>query len=272
VKQKHVVVGGGNLGCDITKYGMSNNLGDFKLLTTSNDFKYPTSIEPILDEFPDHVWVAVGAGSVEGAKKNFAPYADLHIRLVMELAQKLPKSTWLHTFSTNYVNHQSLYALSKKAMEDLLQVLDRLKTRTYQVQSLYGWHKPLKTFPFKIIKNYPHPGKITLPANMVTPTPTPWLAKVLLENLEIITENPKYQKHCLTPVGSVTTYAWAQLVLGDNYEVLPGEIDPERPKGGHGRFTLFPVETWQTLWDQYWNQQKSVRRRLEIQIRESVWT
>lgn len=266
---KHVVIGGGNLGLDIMQHGWGRDNYELKVFTLKRGFKYPTSLDPVLDEMPDHVWVTAGAGSVDRAKLNFTPFADLHIRLVMELAQKLPDHTWLHTFSTNYATDStSLYSISKRTMEELLESYGRKHSRVYRVQSLYGWHKPMKTFPYKLMKNHPQPGRLTLPPNEIVPTPTSWLAKTLLDNLDKLTKYPYHNVFSLAPNDKTTACEWAQLILGDKYEVEPGDYDKDRPINTFsGCDILDNVETWRDLWDSNWNNQLSQRRRLEIQLR-----
>lgn len=269
---KHVVIGGGNLGCDIVKYGRTNEMGRFKLFTASNGFRYPTSIDPILDELPDHVWLPIGAGSVEGAKKDFTTYADLHIRLVMELAQKLPSRVWLHTFSSNYVTSptESLYSYSKYTMEGLLGILLRERTRIYRVQSLYGWDKPLKCFPFRLIKNHPKPDRITLPVNLVVPTPTQWLAEVLLHNLPLLMDTKYHVDYNVAPEGAVPVFEWAQLILGNEYEVVANGIDTERPEQAKPGCDFMKAPDWRELWDKHWGGSNSQVRKWKAQVRGVV--
>ena len=270
---KHVVLGGGNLGLDLMKRGMQNDDDEFKLFTASQGFKYPTSLDPILDELPDHVWVAIGAGSVEGAVKDFTPYADLHIRLVMELAQKLPPHVWLHTFSTNYVLESamlSLYAFSKHTMEKLLTIMDRPKTRAYRVQSLYGWERLSKCFPVKVLmQNQSKKGKIPFPTNPVTPTPTAWLAEQLIQPSDWGNDNSGFHIRTVVPGGSVPTHEWAQLILGDGYKVVADGLDPYRPcleNCNCAGYEEVNTDHWRDLWDKHWVKQKSIRRRLELQM------
>jgi dTDP-4-dehydrorhamnose reductase len=272
MKQKHVIIGGGNLGLDLMAYGMSRQDADFKLFTASKGFRYPTSIDPILYERPDHVWVTAGAGSIEDAKKDFTPYVDLHIRLVMELAQAQPASPFvLHTFSTNYVVNPeaSLYAFSKHCMENLLSILNRTHpTNVYRVESLYGFHKPLRCFPYKLIKNNPLPGEITLPSNQVTPTPTAWVAKMLLSNLKVLSESSGVYN--LTPLGSLSVMEWGKMILGSSYCIGTKGWNKSRPAVSKLGCDIPGAEDedWRDLWEQYWmNSHKSVQRRLDVQLR-----
>ena len=244
---KHVVIGGGNLGIDIMRYGMSHTTDSFKLFTASNGFRYPCSIDPILDEIPDHVWVTIGAGSVEGAVKNFNPYADLHIRLVMELAQASTSYT-LHVFSSDYTSEplKSLYAYSKYSMEKLLQILDRPKTNIYRVGSLYGQHKAAQTFPHKLLKNYPKPCDVVVPENEVVPTPTDWIAKEVLSNVR----TKKTQYYNVLPSGITNIVEWAKLILGPEYNVYSSGMDDSRPSTVPFSYDLTDKkpEDWKVLW------------------------
>lgn len=250
MQEKHVIVGGGNLGLDLYKEALTRGLSA-KLFSARNGFKYPTSINPIIDEGPAHVWLPVGAGSVEGAKKDFKSYADLHIRLVMEVAQA-SDFYYLHVFSSNYVADpkKSLYAYSKYAMEEFLNILGRPRTNIYRVQSLYGDHKPAHCFPYKLKKNNPTPKEITLPSNTVTPTPTSWLAQVLFDNLNTLKDIPSVYN--VMPEGSCSVMEWAKLILGDNYTFATKGYTDDRP-----RATITGCDIpgainkhWKVLWDE----------------------
>jgi len=262
---KHAVIGGGNLGLDIMKYGLAHNLGEFELFTSSNGWHYDRHnrlIRAIQDYEPDHIWVTVGAGSVEGAKKDLTSYIDLHLRLPADLLQNMPAKTTLHFFSTNYVfkKHLSLYAQTKAAMEDLVHTANRPNTFVYRVESLYGTHCPEKTFPGKFLARNPKPCTVTLPANLVAPTPTAWLAEVLL-----LPKSDPHPFHNVAPYGGVPVSEWAKAVVDDSrYEILKGDLDPERPEGisfNEGpplACTLLPLleqKTWLHLWLEYYKKE-----------------
>lgn len=252
--KKHVVIGAGNLGQDLVGYGLTQTEDDFKLFTASKGFKYPCSIDPILDELPDHVWVTLGAGSVEGAQKNFKAYSDLHIRLIMELAQA-STSYVLHVFSSDYVVDplRSLYAYSKSVMENLLQILNRPRTNIYRVGSLYGEHKPALNFPNKLLKNFPKPCSLVLPENHVTPTPTDWLAEKLLNQVFQPLDKPRISN--VLPEGSIEVHEWAKLILGPEYEIFTKGYDESRPSNVSLEYNLDttglpgPTNNWKDLWD-----------------------
>jgi len=256
---KHVIIGNGNLGNSIaTELLKRNNTKQenniIKIFSTSNGWKYPTSLDPIYDEIPMHVWVTVGAGSVEQAKANYLPFIDLHIKLPIELAQNLNDMTYLHVFSTDYVldkrldnwpMNRSLYALSKDSMEEALTFMDRPKTCVYRVGSLYGTHKPNKCFPYKLKKNSLK-NEPTLPINFVTPTPTDWLASVLISNLPFAQNSMAIFN--VAPEGCVSVVEWGSLIL--DKKIKESGIDISRPANSEIGCDL-PHQiknTWLDLW------------------------
>jgi len=262
---KHAIIGGGNLGLDICEHAGDLPGTEVKLFTAHNGCHYSADrnnklIEALQLYKPDHIWVTVGAGSVEGAKKDLVPYIDLHIRLPAELLQKMPEETTLHFFSSNYVfeSHQSLYAKTKATMEDLIISIRRPNTYVYRVESLYGTHRPEKTFPGKFLARNPKPGKIELPKNLVTPTPTAWIAKMLVNSGRL-----QYSFHNIAPTGAVSVAEWARLVVDNpKYEIIASFRDFERPSDSkinctlpeHNVSSLADV-SWLELWNQYYKKE-----------------
>ncbi len=241
---RHAVLGAGNLGIDIATEIAKHSENSFQLFSKKHGFKYPCSLDSVLDYMPDHVWVTVGAGSVGEANKNYVPFVDLHIRLVMELAQQLPERTELHVFSTDYIADenkiQSLYALSKLHMEKSLYMLGRSNVHIYRVSNLYGLWKPQNCFPYKLKKRHPSPCTVTVPSNSLTPTPTDWLASVLVTRLMQRKSKMPDDVKMLTasynaaPFGRMTIKEWASYILDSRYEIIEGEEDKERPLLGGG--------------------------------------
>jgi hypothetical protein len=263
---KHVIIGNGNLGnalgVELLKRGHT-----IKVFSTSNGWRYPASLDPIYDELPDHVWVTVGAGSVEQAKGNFGPFADLHLKLPTELAQKLNNGVVLHTFSTDYAANkndiQSLYALSKDVMETALILINKPRTNIYRIGSLYGTHKPQKCFPYKLKKNSLK-NEITLPLNVIVPTPTDWLAKTLLNNLEKICDDTTTKFYTVAPKESTTVAEWGSLIL--EREILGNVMDNSRPSYVSMECNLPIKETvsWLDLWKERENDWREILNKIEI--------
>jgi len=251
---------------------------DVTTLSRVKGFRYPTSVDGIVTEPWDHVWVTIGAGSVDEAIKDYTAFSDLHVRLVMELAQKLPSQIKLHVFSSDYVANESepgdpkiaveaplsLYAYSKLHMEQLLLKQNRPNTYIYRVGSLYGIRKPKNCFPYKLLKNNPDPCSLTIPLNKVTPTSTRWLATILLENYKHLPAKKTVVYH-VAPKGNTHLHEWAQLILGKGYDVVPGGEDPNRPRVSELGCTLPDPyrfeETWKTLWDESWEENVKIWKK-----------
>lgn len=247
---RHIVLGSGNLGLDLAEEIIRR--GDtVEIISRSNGFNYPTTLPTARLCSASYVWCTVGAGSVEAAKQDFTRQIDLHLRLPVELAQKLPEDVTLICFSSDYVSEiamdpRSLYAHGKRFMEIALDQTRRKKLRVYRVGSLYGVHKPWETFPGKIYASHLK-GQVRVNRNPCRPTPTAWLAKELLEDLN----NRQHPWTIQMAPGVVTDhYEWSKAIL-------PGEIleeskpDHERPlrleEVGYGDNR----PTWDRLWSEY---------------------
>jgi len=245
---RHAILGNGNLGNAIAKKLVARNI-DFHVFSTMSGWKYPASgIQEICDYCPDHVWCTVGAGSVEQAVANYAPFADLHVRLPMELVQGLNDRVSLHFFSTDYccVQPQSLYALSKLNMEQLVIMAHRPKTYVYRVGSLYGNHKLRNTFPYKLKVNAAAGKQISLPTNCISPTPVDWLADILINMSDCDTYGDRSSTPLLIhPKGCCTVKEWGELILQKN--VGTREPDTSRPLDCT-HLDLNEAPTWKELW------------------------
>ena len=267
--EKHAIIGAGNLGLDL--FAVLKSAGfEVQMFTASRGFRYPTSLQKLVDYFPDVVWDAVGAGSVKEAKENYSRFIDLHVRLPIELVQELPDRCRLITFSTDYVAREeypgdpkqsvviprSLYAQSKLFMEQSLLALSRPKTHIFRIGSLYGSRKPRKCFPHKIKEAYPEPCQVVLPANVVAPTPTAWVAKSLVGRLysaNLPADADRFGPiHHIGPANGCTIAEWASLILGAGYDVKAEGFDDSRPHySGLGCDFMLEPPTWSELWDEY---------------------
>lgn len=283
----HVILGHGNLGDSLAKAVRARGDEVF-IRTASTGWTYPDgNIGDVLrlpfQIKPDHVWCTVGAGSVAQAKEDYKPFVDLHIKLPMDLAQRLPPATNLHLFTTDYCAEEprfqarSLYALSKQHMEDAILMLGRPHTNIYRVGSLYGSFKPESCFPYKLLKNVKAGGKevISLPTNCVSPTPTDWLAEQILSTALCPTcegsgVQPRPNISGLThicptcngsqalgvkyvhPKGCCSVAEWGRRVLGDLCRVLDGDLDLERPVVcSHDQRYESSDVSWLELWKKY---------------------
>lgn len=250
---RHAILGNGNLGNALTKEIIS--IGhEFKIFSASTGWCYPkNNIQKINEYHPDHVWITVGAGSIEQAQKDYLPFLDLHVKLPMELVQQLPASVTLHLFSTDYCfgDIKSLYALSKKHMEDAVVMTGRERTYIYRVGSLYGFTKPEVCFPYKL-KKVSLTNKIILPLNCISPTPVDWLAKVLIKSitnteLKVLPLCPTF----ISPRECTTTKMWGEMILG--LDVGQGGdrkgFDRSRPTICN-HYQPVTIPTWLTLWQE----------------------
>jgi hypothetical protein len=253
----HLIVGAGNLGLDLEKKFKGKNQDCF-LVSRSGGFKYPFDEKQYAffqSLKPSYVWVTVGAGSVEQAKENFRPFLDLHIALVVDLLKNLPKAS-ITAFSSDYaLEGNSLYALSKKWLEDVANFYsDASRLRVVRVGSLYGVHKPQNCFPGKLFLALERGKSFKFPSNAVVPTPTEWVADVLTDKFEhkhvpvVLDLAPSIRPTC-------TVYDWGKLVLtGEDVEIEQGPEDLERPDVSclGNDFQLWGCRpNWLELWNKY---------------------
>lgn len=256
----HIVFGQGNLGIDLVERLKEQSES---VIVYKN--KYPHEFTPELWEVlydltknGATVWNTVGAGSINEAKQDFKKTLDAHVGLVVELIEKLPDNATLINFSSNYVadeewsvgnpNHrkarcESLYALSKKMMEEVVITHSKENVYALRVANLYGNHKPEKTFPFKIWENR---DKIqTLPPNYMCPTPTDWLARHCI-NTVLPNLNSEQKVYNLAPQGQITVKDFAEMIAGKRYKW--GHKDLERPFYSNIGNCFDIEDSWLTLW------------------------
>lgn len=255
---KHLVLGNGNLGQDLAEAIIRQN-DSVEILSRSNGFEYPLSLPTSRLIQANYVWCTVGAGSVESAKEDFRRHLDLHVRLPVELSQRLPEDTRLILFSTDYLDEEgygprSLYALSKQMMEKALHMSGRKNYRIYRVGSLYGSHKPEECFPGKLMKRFREAQPIELPKNSCRPTPTKWLAQEVLDHQRETVPKFMIPEWTIAPQGKTTVHEWGSLILKDcDIPVKP--FDTERPcalpRGNRFGWMDDKLPDWRVLWDVY---------------------
>lgn len=268
--QNHIVIGAGNLGQDL-KLELERKGHRVLLISQSNGFRWPSHSfvyqfdkELGLDRSEIHtVWCAVGSGSVKEAKENYQHAIDINLALPLHLMKTLDVKTKIVLFTSDYamksVDHiRSLYALSKAHMEEMVHLHRRPNVMIYRVGSLYGTHKPLQTFPGKIIFNHKDFGfrdKVRLPKNPCHPTPTDWLAEQIVahQDRKWINSAP-----CeVFPRDIPNLSEWAGAIIGNHLVHEINDYDPERPRE-------FPWESNQTIgnlsenqsWKILWNDRK----------------
>lgn len=256
---KHLVLGNGNLGRDIVK--QLTRIGEeVHTLSSSTGWTYPrneSQIE-IFNKY-DVFWVTVGAGSIEGANKDFSKYCDLHIRLPMQILQTIDQNKKVFLFSTDYLQcknpNRNLYTLSKKMMEESVKIMNRPNCVIYRVGSLYGTSKPMSTFPGKCYVNNVKKKSYSLPRNIVIPTPTDWLADQLVMEWERIRQfHFKTRITHVAPSGDTTVSGWGETLFSDEKELITF-FDKSRPKRSHSCYGVNELisrddikNSWLALW------------------------
>ncbi len=184
----------------------------------------------------------------------------------VSIALLLPKDIRLVVFSSDYAADEgdpsatakvnprprSLYACTKIWMEQALTTLKRPNTCVVRVGTLYGEHFQDRCFPGKLKANYPQPGEVLLPQNLVTPTPTRWAAKMMVDNMAKLFSEQGTLVHHLAPIGNVPVGMWGRKILGPGYNILSKGFDSNRPHFSNlGCSIAKPNATWEQLWEQY---------------------
>lgn len=249
---RHLILGSGNLGADLFIKLSQQPKSIPILMSKSNGLDVTTFkhlMRYIAENSFDCIWYCVGGGSVQEAKDNYNLAHYLNCTLPIYLADSLPDNIKLVFFSSDYVASEtepnnpkrfvekplSLYAQSKLEMEKYIRATARPNTSIVRVTSLYGHHKPHKTFPGKILKNFAFiEKKISLPQNLVTPTSTYWLSSILLKHFDQLFSDTSVVTHHVAPAGNVSVSDWGKFVLHeirDRFCFVDEEFyDLERPK------------------------------------------
>jgi len=274
---KHLILGAGNLGIDIKnevirQSGERRNV-DLVSLSEGLDVRDLNALRATLarDDY-DVIWYCVGQGSVQQAKDD-----PESARLIYGNAPKLVAASArvdakVIIFSTDYVADEndpgnpnavtqeflSEYASIRAKAEQYILHANRPNTAIVRVGSLYGTHKPDKTFPGRILASFGQESdtRIRLPRNLVTPTPTLWLASVLVSNLERMFNAEETVIHHCSPLGNVSVWDWATFVLKGIREPSAFShdefFDEERPKiSALGSTFLETNWNWFELWQTY---------------------
>lgn len=256
---KLLVIGKGNIGMDLAALSPGS-----RIFTRSDGFEWPEHMHWIEGFKPTHIFITAGAGSVNEGKANFPAMIQTHLSLPLDLARLMPKETKLCFFSTDYVadpwqpdkpyeqinEPKSLYAMSKLWMEQALLHMDRPNTAIVRVTSVYGHHFPERGLPGKLRFRNPDPCRIDLPQNWITPTPSWWIAKILLNNMDQLFTKKTVIHHC-APKGGVTVAVFGSKVLGPNYTVMSKGFDNERPSQSRLGCTLTDPPSWEDLWNSH---------------------
>lgn len=263
---KHIILGSGNLGMDLFhELGLNKNnrtaiysrSTEMKATVEGGKLKGDVNEYDIANSKPDVVWCTFGnGGPCNNPMHSIEQFELLHnfpLRLAKAL-QEFSPHTKLVLFSTHYLNEKgsaekSLYAMAKRSME--MSMASFKNVITYRVGSLYGVHKPATTLPGKIYSKFLD-GQTTFLAslNMVTPTPTEWLAKVLVEQESWMQDHSVMS---IGPSGYMTIHQWIneilEMVPNAQFKVIPNGVDSTYPVMSISHCENTPHASH--LWSQY---------------------
>jgi dTDP-4-dehydrorhamnose reductase len=243
---KHLVLGSGNLGTDL--FETIVKAGHEAVIWKHGDkFDWPNTPPRGLDAFT-HIWCAVGYGSVNEAAAKFRHAVDVHVNLPDYIVRHAPQARLIF-FSTDYIESpaSSLYALTKYFMEHRLAFEmnwgGRRNINIIRLGSLYGKHRQVKNLAYRLQQNLDEILK--LPSNMIRPTPTKWVAEVLVDKINDIP--PLFH---LCPSDDVSVADFGKFCTGKEVEV--GMIDIQRPRVIEPKCAyLKDAPTWKSLYEEY---------------------
>lgn len=259
---KHVVIGKGNLGLDL-KLAVEARGWSCHVFTPSDGFSWPKCSEEIKALQPDYVWITAGAGSVEQCRDNPGRAFDTHLSLPIDVIEAMPNECKVGLFSTDYVADEndmlnpnkttpkpkSIYALSKIAMETCVKIMARPNVSVFRVSSLYGVHFPDKTFPGKLLKNFPKPATVSLPQNFICPTATEWIAESIIGSLPILFSSVCPMFYNCASTGGTTVMNFGKKVLGSDYTLQSKGIDWNRPAYSAIGCSFMNSPGWEAMWE-----------------------
>lgn len=260
---KHLILGSGNLGSDLNL-----SLPACSLLSQSKPGFRAADLLKSQDAIRgfDAIWYCIGAGSIPEAKADPEGCRAIYETIPLKLIETAEPGQALIFFSSDYCADEddpsdprkaspgprSAYARIRIDAERRILDSGRTMTTVVRVGSLYGRHKPGRTFPGKLLAN-PSPV-ISLPSNLVTPTPTAWLAEVMAGSLGRILDPSGPSIHHCSPYGAVAVRDWGRLILGTDRISNEDRIDQERPLisalGCSFRWTN-RHDSWLGLWSRY---------------------
>lgn len=266
---KAIVLGSGNLGTDLVQQAPSSAAVStmLKLRYLCETAERARALANDLNHTPDltHVFYCIGGGSVKEAKEDFARSAWLNAGLPMFLVERLRPSIHLVLFSSDYAacevrpgdpiaqgTPRSAYALCKQSLETAVRLNGRKNTLIIRVGTLYGEHHPDRTLMYRLIRALSY-GSKALSTNLITPTPTRWLAKQVWDAVSVMAWGmPPQYAHC-APSGNVPVYEFARILSRQwlpNVETpKAGAPDLERPLVSRLENTLTHDATdWLSLW------------------------
>lgn len=277
---KHLILGNGNLGRDL--FIKAAHSGDASLMSLSrgNDAFSSSFIQDVKNHHAQAVWYCIGAGEVAEAKREPARAEFLIRDLPILLRHSLHQEIALIVFSSDHAadeerpddytsdnpSPRSDYCRFQLGLERRLLELNRTRTAIIRVSTLYGLHKPLRTLPGSMLLHSNVPGEwpMEFPQNWVTPTPTRWLAHMLLENYSAFVSRNGTTRHHLAPTGNISIIDLAKLILPNEAIDKSEWYDSERPVFSNLDCS-FGVENWHwfELWRHYYNADYFSKRAME---------
>lgn len=223
---EHLILGDGNLGKDLAGElaAVTDSVATipFRIIDTWRSDSMPTPHRTRT------IWYCVGGRHAE-AKRDPRRSARLNIEIPRMLMDRADRNTRLVFFSTADCAHpeypsrpdhfipkpKSEFAEQKLALEGTVKASGRPFTAVVRLSSIYGTHKPLATFPGRLLQADWGGYALSLPANEVTPTPSAWAAIQLIMATETnLWRDDKPTIHHLSPIGSIEAHEWAKLVFG----------------------------------------------------------
>lgn len=259
---RHIVVGQGNLGWDLTK-ALSAREEDLYIVGRTSGWEWPGSqLDDMIGLKPDVVWLCVGHGGTAEANMDYSGAVSTHVGLPVDCLMRFPEETKIILFSSDHCANEkhpsnpnlhtltprSLFTLSKLSMENAFWFIGRPNSAVVRLGSLYGDGRPSRSFPGRLLAHNTRPCTVPIPSNFVTPTPTEWLAETLIRRIDAIVGGAPRCVH-LAPSGSVSLPHWARLILGPKFDIEERPPSPDRPiKVGLG-CSIGPTPDWRDLWD-----------------------
>lgn len=273
---RHMVIGAGNLGLDIFSHlqAMGEIAGIFTLSTGYDVTNLEELARSIAVGYFDVIWYCVGHGGVEMTKQNPGLARMINITVPSVILKAAPEECGVILFSSDHVADPaqphmpylrretplSEFGRLKLDMERMAMGSGRAYTAIVRVGSLYGTYKPSTTFPGRMIERFgfDYERTIRIPSNLVTPTPTMWVAAMLYQNLAMLL-GPRPQTHHCAPVGSLALWDWATFILEglrDHRDFYHNEyFDSEIPLDSSLGCSFVKTNWhWHDLWETYFRQ------------------
>jgi dTDP-4-dehydrorhamnose reductase len=264
---RHLVLGKGNLGCDLfevlsTAPGNETVLGSRSVGMDFGPLNFSTAMDHLRAVEPNVIWVCIGGYSVESAETDFISAQWNLVTMPILLLNNAPPNAHVVLFSSDYCASEkdpsnpfawqlpprSVYAALQQNKEHLFAVTNRKNSSLLRVGSLYGHHYEDRCLHGKLLakKN----ASFELPTNTITPTWTRWLAETVRDNMFQILIGDAQVGH-IAPAGNVSVFDFARMILPRTTDVSPKGIDVKRPR--ESRLHCSFGKTEPAHWTQVWN-------------------